>query len=135
MGAHIDPKYTITSITVVIKGSLPIRFDISPQILGHMPCALLLAPGRYCRHCGSRSAAEMGGDMRSVGSHLGATVVPVSLRQGAARTIGGNPRRQKNARRRCGRQLGGIVGQATAISRRRASSSALEGEPLTVMTF
>lgn len=95
VGAHIDPKYIITGITIVIKSRRPIRFDISPQILGHMPCALLLAPGRYCRHCGSRSAAEMGGDMRSVGSHLGATVVPVSLRQGAARTVGGNPRRQK----------------------------------------
>ena len=58
---------------------------------------------RYCyrqvdinRHCGSRSAVEMGGDMRGVGSHLGATAAPVSLRQGAARAVGGgNPRRKK----------------------------------------
>lgn len=41
------------------------------------------------RHCGSRSAVEMGGDMRAVGSHLGATAAPVSLRQGAARAVGG----------------------------------------------
>lgn len=57
---------------------------------------------RYCcrlidinRHCGSRSAVEMGGDMRGVGSHLGATAAPVSLRQGAARAAEGNPRRKK----------------------------------------
>lgn len=38
----------------------------------------------------------MGGDMRGVGSHLGATAAPVSLRQGAARAIEGvNPRRKK----------------------------------------
>lgn len=55
-----------------------------------MPCV------RYCyrqvdinRHCGSRSAVEMGGDMRDVGSHLGATAGPVSLRQGAVRAVGG----------------------------------------------
>lgn len=51
---------------------------------------------RYCyrqvgvnRHCGSRSAVEMGGNMRGVGSHLGATATPVSLRQGAARAVCG----------------------------------------------
>lgn len=51
---------------------------------------------RYCyrhvgvnRHCGSRSAVEMGGDMRGVGSHLGATATPVSLRQGAVRAVCG----------------------------------------------
>lgn len=60
---------------------------------------------RYCyrqvdvsRHCGSRSAVEMGGDMRGVGSHLGATAAPVSLRQGAARTVEGNPRSKKKMR-------------------------------------
>jgi len=31
----------------------------------------------------------MGGDMRGVGSHLGATAAPVSLRQGAARVVWG----------------------------------------------
>lgn len=58
---------------------------------------------RYCyrqvdinRHCGSRSAVEMGGDMRGIGSHLGARAAPVSLRQGAARTVEGeNIRRNK----------------------------------------
>lgn len=60
---------------------------------------------RYCyrqvgvnRHCGSRSAVEMGGDMRGVGSHLGATATPVSLRQGAARAVcggWGGPCREK----------------------------------------
>ena len=38
----------------------------------------------------------MGGDMRCVGSHLGATAALVSLRQGAARAVeGGNPRLKK----------------------------------------
>lgn len=60
---------------------------------------------RYCyrqvcvnRHCGSRSAVEMGGDMRGVGSHLGATATPVSLRQRAARAVcggWGGPCREK----------------------------------------
>lgn len=35
------------------------------------------------RHCGSRSAVEMGGDMRGAGGHLGARAAPVSLHQGA----------------------------------------------------
>lgn len=50
---------------------------------------------RYCyrqvdinRHCGSRSAVEMGGDMRGVGGHLGATATPVSLRQGTVEPLG-----------------------------------------------
>lgn len=55
-----------------------------------MSFALLLSSGLYNRHCGSRSAVEKGGDMRGVGSHLGATAVPVSLRQGAARAGGGS---------------------------------------------
>lgn len=49
--------------------------------------------------------------------------------------LGGESSSQKNARRRCRRQLGARVGQAAAISRRCASLPALEGDLLTVMTF
>ncbi|XP_076617285.1 polyadenylate-binding protein 2 isoform X3 [Chaetodon auriga] len=69
--------------------------------------------------------------MRGVGSHLGATAAPVSLRQGAARVVGGESSSQKYARRRCRRQSGARVGQAAAISRRCASLPALEGDLLT----
>lgn len=94
---------------------------------------------RYCycsvgidRHCGSRSAVEMGGDMRGPGSHLGATAAPVSLRQGAAQAGGGKKIIvAKNVRRR---QSGARAGQAAAISRCSASLPAWEGDLLTVNT-
>lgn len=63
----------------------------------------VLLPGRYYRHCGSRSAVEMGGDMRGFGGHVGAAAVLVSLRQ-ICRPGGGKNTRRKNARRRCRRQ-------------------------------
>ncbi len=49
--------------------------------------------------------------------------------------LGGESSSQKNARRRCGRQLGARVGQAAAISCRCASLPVLEGDLLTVMTI
>lgn len=86
----------MTEVAIVSESRQPIWLDLFPH-KSWVTCRM-----RYCyrqvdisRHCGSRSAVEMGGDMRGVGSHLGATAAPVSLRQGAARTVGGNPRRKK----------------------------------------
>lgn len=58
---------------------------------------LLLSLGRYYnRHCGSRSAAQMGGGMRGFGSHLGATAAPGSSpSRWAGGWGGGGPRFQK----------------------------------------